>query len=61
VASIGQALGTDSLEKAKKHAKAALQLGLIAGLLFGVLLCGTSLLLPFVYPNVGKDVLHFTF
>jgi putative MATE family efflux protein len=61
VASIGQALGADSLEKAKKHANAALRLGLIAGLLFSVLLCGTSFLLPFVYPNVGKDVLHFTF
>jgi putative MATE family efflux protein len=61
VASIGQALGADSLKEAKKHANAALRLGLIAGLLFSVLLCGASFLLPFVYPNVGKDVLHFTF
>jgi putative MATE family efflux protein len=61
VASIGQALGDDSLKKAKKHANAALRLGLIAGLLFSVLLCGASFLLPFVYPNVGKDVLHFAF
>jgi putative MATE family efflux protein len=61
VASIGQALGDDSLKDAKKHANAALRLGLIAGLLFSVLLCGASFLLPFVYPNVGKDVLHFTF
>jgi Na+-driven multidrug efflux pump len=32
VAAIGQALGADSLEEAKKHANAALRLGLIAGL-----------------------------
>ena len=61
VASIGQALGDDSLKDAKKHANAALRLGLIAGLLFSVLLLGSSFLVPFVYPNVGKDVLHFTF
>jgi putative MATE family efflux protein len=61
VASIGQALGADSLAAAKKHANAALRLGLIAGLLFSALLCGASFLLPFVYPNVGKEVLHFTF
>jgi hypothetical protein len=34
---------------------------LIAGLLLSVLLCGASFLLPFVFPNVGKDVLHFAF
>jgi putative MATE family efflux protein len=61
VASIGQALGSDSLEKAKKHANSALRLGLMAGLLFSVLLCGASFLLPLVYPNVGKEVLHFAF
>ena len=61
VASIGQALGDGSLKDAKKHANAALRLGLIAGLLFSVLLFGSSFLVPFVYPNVGKDVLHFTF
>jgi putative MATE family efflux protein len=61
VASIGQALGDDSLEDAKKHANAALRLGLIAGLLFSVLLLGSSFLVPFIYPNVGKEVLHFTF
>ena len=61
VASIGQALGDDSLKAAKKHANAALRLGLIAGLLFSVLLIGSSFLVPFVYPNVGKEVLRFTF
>jgi putative MATE family efflux protein len=61
VASIGQALGDHSLEDAKKHANAALRLGLMAGLLFTVLLVGSSFLVPFVYPNVGKEVLHFTF
>ena len=61
VASIGQALGDDSLKDAKKHANAALRLGLLAGVLFSVLLFGSSFLVPFVYPNVGKEVLHFTF
>jgi Na+-driven multidrug efflux pump len=37
VASIGQALGDDSLKDAKKHANAALRLGLLAGVLFSVL------------------------
>jgi hypothetical protein len=40
---------------------AALRLGLIAGLVFSVLLFGSSFLVPFIYPNVGKEVLHFTF
>jgi putative MATE family efflux protein len=61
VASIGQALGEDSLKDAKKHANAALRLGLMAGLLFSLLLFGSSFLVAFIYPNVGKDVLHFTF
>src|ERR1700733_14131090 len=61
VASIGQALGDGSLKDAKKHANAALRLGLIAGLVFSVFLSGSSFLVPFIYPNVGKDVLHFTF
>jgi putative MATE family efflux protein len=61
VASIGQALGDGSLPEAKKHANAALRLGIIAGLLFSVLLFGSSFLTPFVYPNVGKEVLHFAF
>ena len=61
VASIGQALGDDALTDAKKHANAALRLGLIAGLVFSVLLFGSSFLVPFIYPNVGRDVLHFTF
>jgi Na+-driven multidrug efflux pump len=61
LASIGQALGDNALSDAKKHANAALRLGLIAGLVFSVLLFGSSFLVPFIYPNVGKDVLHFTF
>src|ERR1700723_2124688 len=61
VASIGQALGDDSLKVAKRHANAALRLGLIAGLVFSVLLFGSSFLVPFIYPNVGKEVLHFTY
>jgi Na+-driven multidrug efflux pump len=61
VASIGQALGDDSPKDAKKHANAALRLGLLAGVLFSVLLFGSSFLVPFVYPNVGKEVLHFTY
>ena len=39
----------------------ALRLGFLAGLVFSVLLFGSSFLVPFVYPNVGKEVLHFTF
>jgi putative MATE family efflux protein len=61
VASIGQALGDHSLREAKKHAHAALRLGLIAGLLFSVLLFASSFLVRFIYPNVGQDALHFTF
>ena len=61
VASIGQALGEDSLKDAKKHANAALRLGLMAGLLFSLLLFGSSFFVSFIYPNVGNDVLHFTF
>lgn len=61
VASIGQALGDDSLKEAKKHANAALRLGLLAGVVFSVLLFGSSFLVPFIYPNVGKEVLHLTF
>ena len=61
VASIGQALGEDSLKDAKKHANAALRLRLMAGLLFSLLLFGSSFLVAFIYPNVGNDVLHFTF
>ena len=36
-------------------------LELVTGLVFGVLLFGSSFLGPFVYPNVGEDVLRFTF
>jgi putative MATE family efflux protein len=61
VASIGQALGDDSLKVAKRHANAALRLGLIAGVVFGILLFASSFLVPFVYPNVGQDVLRYTF
>ena len=61
VASIGQALGEDSLKDAKKHANAALRLGLMAGLLFSLLLFVSSFFVSFIYPNVGNDVLHFTF
>jgi Na+-driven multidrug efflux pump len=61
VASIGQALGDDSLKEAKKHANAALRLGLLAGVMFSILLFGSSFLVPFVYPNVGQDVLRYTF
>ena len=33
----------------------------MAGLLFSLLLFGSSFLVAFIYPNVGKAVLHFTF
>jgi Na+-driven multidrug efflux pump len=49
------------LQDAKKHANSALRLGLIAGLLFSVLLFGSGFLVSFIFPNVGKEVLDFTF
>lgn len=54
-------MGEGSLQSAKKQANAALWLGSIAGLLFSLLLFASSFLVPFIYPNVGKDALHFTF
>jgi putative MATE family efflux protein len=61
VASIGQAIGAGSIRGAKKNAAIVLRLGVFAGLLFTILLIGTSLLLSILYPRVGKDVLQVAF
>ena len=61
VALIGQAIGAGSIRCAKMHARKVLQLGVLAGLLFTVLLVGASFLLPTLYPQVGNDVLELAF
>jgi putative MATE family efflux protein len=61
VALIGQAIGRDSLVRAKQQAGAVLRLGSLAGLLFTALLIGASFLLSIIYPNVGKEVISFAF
>jgi Na+-driven multidrug efflux pump len=61
VATVGQALGSDSLPHAQKEASLALRAGVISGLAFAVALIGGSLLLPMIYPRVGQDVLHLAF
>ena len=61
IATIGQAIGGGSVHCAKKNATAVLRLGLLAGLLFTVLLIGTSFLLPVLYPRVGNKVLQVAF
>jgi putative MATE family efflux protein len=61
VATVGQAIGADSICRAKSQAGAVLHLGILAGLLFTALLSGASFLLPIMYPNVGKDVIAFAF
>jgi Na+-driven multidrug efflux pump len=61
VATVGQALGSDSLPHAQKEASLVLRAGVISGLAFAVALIGGSLLLPMIYPRVGQDVLHLAF
>jgi putative MATE family efflux protein len=61
IATIGQAIGGGSVHCAKKNAAAVLRLGLLAGLLFTILLIGTGFLLPFLYPRVGTEVLEVAF
>ncbi len=61
VASIGQAIGGGSIRCAKKNAAVVLRLGVLAGLLFTILLVGTSFMLSILYPRVGKDVLQIAF
>jgi putative MATE family efflux protein len=58
VASIGQAIGGQSISSAKKNAWRVLRIGVFAGLVLTTLLVGASFSLPVLYPNVGKDVLH---
>lgn len=61
VALIGQAIGGDSIDRAKQQAGAVLRIGSFAGLLFTALLSGAGFLLPIIYPNVGKEVISFAF
>ena len=61
IAAIGQAIGAGSIRRAKKESAVVLRLGVLAGLLFTILLIGTSFFLPRVYPKVGKDVLQVAF
>lgn len=61
IASIGQAIGKGSIRSAKREAAVVLRLGVLAGLLFTILLIGTSFLLPILYPRVGKEVLQIAF
>jgi putative MATE family efflux protein len=61
IASIGQAIGGNSIVRAKQQAGRVLRLGSVTGLLFTVLLSGASFLLPIIYPNVGKEVISFAF
>jgi Na+-driven multidrug efflux pump len=61
VASIGQAIGASSIRCAKKNAAVVLRLSVLAGILFTILLIGTSFLLSILYPRVGKDVLQVAF
>lgn len=61
IATIGQAIGGDSIRSTKANAASVLRLGLLAGLLFSALLIGTSFFLPLLYPRVGKDVVGIAF
>lgn len=61
IASIGQAIGATSIRCAKKNAAVVLRLGVLAGILFAILLISTSFLLSILYPRVGKDVLQVAF
>jgi putative MATE family efflux protein len=61
VASIGQAIGADSIRDAKAHARIVLQLAAYAGFVFTALLIGASFLLPALYPQIGNDVLRLAF
>src|SRR3984957_4001041 len=61
ITSIGQAIGAGSIRSAKKNAATVLRLGFLAGLLFTILLIGTSFLLSTFYPRIGKDVQQIAF
>jgi putative MATE family efflux protein len=58
LASIGQALGHNSLQNAKNQAKRVLRAGINAGLFFAVALISVSYLLPILYPRIDRDVLR---
>jgi putative MATE family efflux protein len=59
VATVGQKLGTGSVEAAKQHGNAVLKLGLITSIALGILFAGVSLFVARLYPKVGTEVLGF--
>ena len=61
VASIGQVIGAGSIRCAKSNAVAVLRLGAMAALAFAALLIGAGFSLPFLYPQIKKDVLQLAF
>jgi putative MATE family efflux protein len=61
VAFIGQAIGADSIPSAKKNAGRVLRVGVLAGVLFTIVLVGASFLLPILYPKVAREVLQLAF
>ncbi|MBV8378934.1 MAG: MATE family efflux transporter [Verrucomicrobia bacterium] len=61
VASIGQKLGTGSVQAAKQHANVVLKLGLASSVVLGSLFAGVSLFVSMIFPKVGSQVLHFAF
>jgi putative MATE family efflux protein len=61
VATVGQALGTDATQDAKRQARRVLYAAVIAGLVFtGALIC-VSFVLPTFYPRIDKPVLNLAF
>jgi putative MATE family efflux protein len=59
VATVGQKLGTGSVQAAKQHANVVLRLGLVSSIILGVLFAGVSLFVSLLYPKVGTEVLSF--
>ena len=61
VATVGQALGADAREVARKQARRVLYAAIVAGLFFTAALAGVSFLLPVLYPRVDRQVLNLAF
>ncbi|MBV9671978.1 MAG: MATE family efflux transporter [Verrucomicrobia bacterium] len=61
VAVIGHALGVGSLKAAKANAWIVIRFGLLAAITLGLLYAASGLLLPTLYPKVGRNVLGLAF